>query len=319
MVRGRELLIVLSVAIGMGASQVYAQQLGNDALRSFPAGTVEIEYSSPSKLRALPNYDTLRQRYMGPWLKELETSLQQLGVKESDVDELILGWASEGSNKHLYGLATGRFDSKLLEQRAAERHIAPDKIGTKTGYCLGAGLETPCVVLLGANEGAFGTLASLSEMMDVRQGARPSLGSDAQVSKVVSETKTDAPIWGVSTDGAIANWFKGWMPAQGNIQLDWQQVFKGVNTLSYSINAASDVQLHLDLYCKSSEAAQSLQQVLEGLKLAQQLAWQSQHPNQPNPFAGMVVNADGSQISVDLTASYDELSSAGPMGAPPSH
>lgn len=318
MARSRELMMVLLVAIGLGANPIYGQQLGKEALSSFPTGVIQIEYSSPAKLRTLPNYGTLRQRYMGPWLKELETSLKQLGVEESDVDELILGWAPDGAKKQLYGLATGRFDSKALDERAAERHIAPDKIGTKTGYCLGAGLETPCVVLLGANEGAFGTLASLSEMMDVRDGARPSLGSDAQFAKAVGEARTDAPIWGISTDGAIADWFKGWMPAQGNIQLDWGQVFQGVDTLSYSINAGSDVHLYLELYCKSSEAAASLRQVLEGLKLAQQLAWQTQHPDQANPFTGMAVDLNGGQISVNLTASYDELSNAGPMGTPPS-
>jgi hypothetical protein len=318
MVRRRYLMIVLLAAIGIAASPVFGQQLGQDALSSFPAGTVEIEYSSPAKLRTMPNYDSLRERYMGPWLKELETSLKQLGVEESNVDELVLGWAPSGAKKELYGLATGRFDAKALDARAAERHIAPDKIGSGTGYCLGAGLETPCVVLLGSNEGAFGTLASLSEMMDVRQGARPSLGSNAQFAKAVAEAKTDAPIWGISTDGAIANWFKGWMPSQGNIQLDWGQVFQNVDVLSYSVQAGSDVQLHLELYCKSLAAAESLQQVLQGLKLAQQLAWQTQHPDLANPFSGMAVEQDGGQIKINLTANYNELSNAGPMGTPPS-
>jgi hypothetical protein len=316
MVRRSEVIIVLLAAIGIVASPARGQQLGKEALSSFPAGTAAIEYSRPATLRALTDYATLRERYMGPWLKELETSLKQLGIEESDVDELILGWAFEGSKKELYGLATGRFDPKVLGDRAAERNIAPESIGGKTGYCLGAGLETPCVVLLGGNEGAFGTLAALSEMMDVRNGARPSLGSDAKFVKVVAEARTEAPIWGISTDGAIAAWFKGWMPSQGNIQLDWNQVFQGVDALSYSVDAGNDVQLHLELYCNSPEVAVSLRQVLEGLKLAQQLAWQNEHPNQANPFSGMEVGVNGGQISIQLTASYSQLSVVGPMGAP---
>ena len=318
MLRRMGLITVLLAASGIAANPIFGQQLGKEAMSSFPARTIQIEYSSPAKLRTLPNYDTLRQRYMGPWLKELETSLKQLGVQESDVDELILGWASDGTQKELYGLATGRFDPKVLGERAAERHIAPETIGAKTGYCLGAGLETPCVVVLGNSEGAFGTLSALSEMMDVRGGARPSLGSDAQFANAVAEAKSGAPIWGISTDGAIADWFKGWMPSQGSIQLDWGQVFQGVEVLGYSVNAGSDVRLNLELYCRSPEAATSLQQVLEGLKLAQQLAWGNEHPDQPNPFSGMSVEMTGSQLGVHLTASYDELSTAGTMGAPPS-
>lgn len=317
MVPKRQLMIVLLVAIGIGSIPVYGQQLGKEALSSFPNGTIQIEYSSPGTLRKLADYDALRQRYMGAWLKELETSLKQLGIKESDVDELMLGWAPGGSRREVYGLARGRFDPQVLGERAAERHIAPDKIGGKTGYCLGAGLETPCLVLLGADEGAFGTLKSLSEMMDVRNGARPGLGSDAEFSTLVAAAPTEAPIWGIATDGAVAAWFRGWMPTQHNIQLDWKQVFQGVDALSYSINAGNDVRLNLDLHCNSLETATSLRQVLEGLKLAQQLAWQDQHPNQANPFSGMQVGTNGSQISIQLTASYNELSVAGPLGATP--
>ncbi|MCL5670460.1 MAG: hypothetical protein M1423_04065 [Acidobacteria bacterium] len=310
-------VMVFIAALGISASSVQAQQLGKEALSSFPAGTVQVQYSSPAALRKLPNYDSLRQHYMGAWLKELETSLVQLGIKESDVDELVLGWASGASQKQPYGLATGRFDATVLGERAAERHIAPDSIGGKTGYCLGAGLETPCVVLLGSNLGAFGTLSSLSEMMDVRGGARPSLGSDANVAKIVNDLESAAPIWGIATDGAVAQWFQNWMPTQHNIQLDWAQVFQNVDNLGYKVQAAQDVQLQMDLYCKSTEAAGSLRQVLEGLKLAQQLAWQSEYPNQANPFSGMAIAESGTDISIQLTASYSDLSAAGSMGAAP--
>jgi hypothetical protein len=311
------LMVVLLVAIGIGAAPIYAQQLGKEALGSFPAGTIQIEYSRPAALRKLADYNTLRQRYMGPWLKGLESSLKELGINESDVDELVLGLTPGGSKKQLYGLATGRFDSKVLAARAAERHIAPETIGGETGYCLGAGLDTPCVVLLGPNLGAFGTLNSLSEMMDVRNGVRPSLGVDAKFAKILTGSQTEAPIWGIATDGAVAAWFQGWMPTQQNIQLDWAQVFQNVDTLSYRVDTGNNVELHMELYCKSSEAAGSLRQVLEGLKLAQQLAWQSQYPNQTNPFSGMEVASNGAEISIQLAASYSELNAAGPTGAAP--
>jgi len=313
----RELLLAVLLTVGIGTIPIYGQSLNQQALSSFPAGTIALEYSRPATLRKLADYNTLRERYMGPWLKELATSLKQLGVEENNVDELMLGWTTVGAKKELFGLATGRFDSAVLNERAAERHIAPEKIGGATGYCLGAGLETPCVVVLGPSEGAFGTLSSLSVMMDVRNGARPSLGSNANLAKVVSDAETTAPIWGMASDGAVASWFRGWMPTQQDIQMDWTKLFQGVDTLRYSVRAASDVRLHLELYCNSAASATSLRQVLEGLKLAQQLAWQNQHPNQTNPFSGMEVGLNGDQISIQLTASYDQLSAAGPIGAPP--
>jgi hypothetical protein len=307
--------VMLLATMAIGAAPVAGQQLSQEALKSFPAGTTQIEYARPAALRKLANYNTLRQQYMGPWLKKLVASLGQLGIKESDVDELMLGWSSGDASKATYGLAAGRFDPAALDKSAAERNIAPDTIGGKTGYCLGAGLETPCIVLLEPNLGAFGTLNSLSEMMDVRSGARPSLGSDATFLKISNEAETTAPVWGIATDGAVAGWFQNWMPTQRNVRLDWAQVFQNVDALSYAVNTGDNVQLHMELYCKSSDAAASLHQVLEGLKLAQELAWQTQYPNQTNPFSGMEVTLQGSEISLRLAASFSDLTAAGSAGS----
>lgn len=312
--RGIMVALLVAMGIGAGAAPIYAQELGKEALKSFPAGTIQVEYSRPATLRKLADYESLRQRYMGPWLKGLEASLKELGIRESDVDELILGWNSLGPNRELYGLATGSFDSTALAERAAQRHIAPVTIGGKTSYCLGAGLETPCVTLLGPSLGAFGTLNSLTEMMDARNGARPSLGSDAEFAKVATGTQTEAPIWGIATNEAVGAWFKRWMPTQNNIQLEWTKVFQNVDMLSYRINAGNNVHLHVKLYCKSPGTAGSLRQVLEGLKLAQQLAWQSRYPNQADPFSGMEVALNGSEVNIQLTANYGDLSAAGTKG-----
>ncbi len=309
--------IALVAALGIGAGIAKAQQLGTEALHSFPSGTAQMQYTRPADLRKLPNYESLRQHYMGPWLKKLESSMGRLGIKETDVNALILGWteAAPGAAKQLYGLATGSFNSQALRASAAERHIPPQKIGGKPGYCLGAGLETQCVVILGPSLGGFGTLSTLSQMMDVRNGARPSLETDSDVTKIVSNLATQAPIWGIATHGSVAEWFQNWLPTQNAIQLDWAKVFQNVQTLSYKVMPGASVQLNMELYCKSAEDAGSLQQVLQGLKLAQELAWQHQFPNQPNPFSGMAVAQNGAEISLQLTANYQQLSAAGSMGA----
>jgi hypothetical protein len=59
--------------------------------------------------------------------------------------------------------------------------------------------------------------------------------------------------------------------------------------------------------CKSSESAASLRQVLEGLKLVQQIAWDSQNPGKPNPYREMNVGLQSNQVSLNLTTGYSEL------------
>jgi len=59
--------------------------------------------------------------------------------------------------------------------------------------------------------------------------------------------------------------------------------------------------------CKSSESAAGLRQVFDGLKLVQQMAWETQNPGRPNPFQAMNVGSQGDQVSLSLTTGYSEL------------
>jgi hypothetical protein len=97
------------------------------------------------------------------------------------------------------------------------------------------------------------------------------------------------------------------MPNQGNIKLDWGKVFGDVNSLTYSVVAGDNVTLGLKMDCKSSESAASLRQVMEGLKLVQQIAWDSQNPGKPNPYQAMNVGLESNQVSLSLTTGYAEL------------
>jgi hypothetical protein len=144
-------------------------------------------------------------------------------------------------------------------------------------------------------------------MLEAREGQVPSLSSDNRFPSLVASADKDAPIWGVAVGSAVADWFRGWMPNQGSIKLDWSKVFGDVNSLTYSVAAGDNVTLGLKMDCKSSESAASLRQVLEGLKLVQQIAWDSQNPGKPNPYQAMNVGQDSKQVSLKLTTGYSEL------------
>jgi hypothetical protein len=298
------------MALVAGVAPLSGQDLVLKALSSFPADTIRLEFSSPTTLRKLPNYTSLREHYMGPRLKELVDSMAELGVAETDIDQLVLGWNADGSNLNLYGFAGGNFRASVLDARAAERNLPPQQIGGKTGYCLGAGLASQCVVVLSPTEGAFGTLATLSQIMQTLNGGGNSIGSTDSFARAVKQEQSGAPIWGVAVASAVASWFKGWMPRQSAVDMDWAKVFQGVDALGYKIQTGSDIQLDLEMFCKSEEYAASLRQMLEGLKLAQQIAWQNQYPSKSNPFQRMEFSQTGTQIGINIVANYGDVGGA---------
>ncbi len=310
----------LALALGLSAlvlpSTIRAQDLVKDALQSFPRETIRLEYSNPAKLRTLPNYAKLRQRYVGLWLEKLEASLAQIGIREDDVNELVLGWQAGTQELGLYGLATGRFSSKATADRAAAVGLTPTPVAGLPAYCLEAGLVATCVAVLGESRGAFGKLVQLGTMLEALSGQAVGLSSDVRFTQLVDQARTSAPIWGVAIGPAVADWFRGWMPGQGNVQLDWSRVFQPVESLIYTVEPGDKVRMDLKLNCEGPEAAASLRQVLEGLKVAQLLTWQSQNPNRPNPFEGLEVELSGRQVFVRLATDYSSLEGIGAPGKP---
>jgi hypothetical protein len=298
---------VLALAAMLWPAAAPAQDLVNEAMSSFPAGTLRIEYSGLAKLRALPDYAALSHRYTGARLQQLEDSLAQLGVQQDDVDELVLGWQSQSTGIDFSGLARGRFSAQTVADRATAQGIAASPLTGASAYCLGEAAGGNCIAILSDNLGAFGSLAALGTILKVRAGDLPAASSDTAFARHVDDARNDAPIWGVATGPAIPDWFKGWIPNQGNVQLDLTKTLQSADDLTYIIQPTDKVRLDVKMDCKSSQGAANLRQVMQGLKLVQQMAWQSQNPNMPNPFQSLQVEGSDREVRMNLTTAYAQL------------
>jgi hypothetical protein len=300
-------LLGLALAVLAACATACAQDLVKEALASFPLETERLEYSSPAKLRALPEYARLRQRYLGPNLRSLEAQLARLGVQENDLDEIVFGWQPSGDTFSMEGLAFGRFDPTAMTRRAAEAGIAATPVGSTSAYCFATAGSTSCVAVLGRSLGAFGSLEALHGMVDARSGQTVGLSTNSSFSALVDRERKDAPIWGVAVGSAIQDWFKGWMLSQKNLQLDWTTAFKNVESLAYSVQPTDRVRLNVEMNCTSSSTAGNLRQVFDGLKVFQKVAWQNQFPNVPNPFDDLAVDTSGSAVQLSLSTPYSAL------------
>ena len=312
----RTLLSVLTVMVLAGWAQNSAgQDFVSTAMAGFPTQTLRVEYSSPAKLRKLPNYQSLHERYVGPRLQQLEGSLAQIGVREEDIDELMIGWKPGDKQMDLYGFASGHFDKAQVASRAAEQNLTPTPIGDQQAYCLQAGVTGTCIVILENSLGAFGPLTDLTSILDAHGGQVPGLNTDARFTQLLNDVNKDSPIWGIALGTAVGDWFAGWLASQNNLKLNWSQVFEKVDSLTYNIDATDKINTNLKLNCTTPDDAVALGKVLDGLRLAQQLAWQMQNPGRTNPYEQMTVNVSGKQIAMQLTMGYADLQVARGVGA----
>lgn len=298
---------VLACAVMAWPSGALGQDIVKEALAGFPPDTIHLEYSNAASLRSLPNYASLHKRYMSPELQKLEDSLVQLGISEKDIESLILGWRDNAGNLDLEGFASGTFDPQAIAARASAKGLITTPLDNQQAYCLGAGGPVDCIVVLSKTLGAFGSTDSLQALLDARSGNGQSLSSNASFAKLVEDGRSSAPIWGVATGPAVANFFKAWMPNQGDLKLDWAQTFQAVQSLTYSVDASDKVDLKVKMDCTTPDAASNLRQLIEGVKVLQQMAWQNQNANKPNPLAGLDVSVNDAQLLLNLSTDYGTL------------
>ena len=329
--RGTRWRFVRAFAMLLGSAALPAQELANEIVVSFPPETIQVEFSRPAKLRELPAYASLRERYMSPRLAALEASLVQLGIRENDIDQIVLGWqAVENELGHdndaapapdvtaragrsavltrLDGLAAGRFDLDAIARTARGKHILGTVLedGLKA-YCL-PGETATCVVFLSGSLGAFGSREGLHEILDARNGRAANLASASHLLKLLYDVPANAAIWGIATGhSAVADWFKGWLPGPEDAKLDWSQPFETVEALAYSVEVDENLRLDINLDCKTPEAASTLGQLFQGLKLLQQLGWLEQNPLRTNPVRALEVETGGNRVSLKVTAPPEEI------------
>ncbi|HEV2424215.1 MAG TPA: hypothetical protein VGZ29_05250 [Terriglobia bacterium] len=300
-------LALVAVVLAMGSAPALAQDLVKQAMGTFPLDTQRLEYSNTSKLRTLPDYATLHERYLGPSLRKLESQLATLGVRESDIDEIVLGWRASGGMLAMGGLASGRIDPQQMARQAAASGVAATPIGSASAYCFGSADNSMCVAALGRSFGAFGPLDMMKAMLDVRQGQAPAVNSSPSFSDLVARGRKDTPIWGVAEGSAIEDAFKGWMPVQKNLPIDLATVFSSVQSLDYSVNPTDRVHLSVEMTCTSAQAAANIHQGFDELRLFQKVAWRQQYPNTPNPFDDLTVSVNGQAVLLSLSTPYSAL------------
>ena len=293
--------------LAVTAASAPAQDLVKEAMGTFPVDTERLEYSDTAKLRALPDYNTLHAKYLAPELRTLESQLATLGIRESAINQVALGWHIGGGRLTMDGLASGQIDAQSMARQAAAQGMAATPMGSVSAYCFGNTDNSMCVAALGQSIGAFAQREELRAMLDVRSGQAPALNASQGFSALVERDRKDTPIWGVATGSAIEDAFQGWMPVQKNLPIDLATVFKNVESLAYSVQPTDRLHVSVEIACTSAEAASTLRQGFDELRLFQKVAWQQQYPNTPNPFDDLTVGANGRTVLLSLSTPYSAL------------
>ncbi len=297
------LLMAATLAI---SPHLQAGDIDNEALATLTAQTTRLECFRLSRLRSLPNYGSLRQRYfVEPW-KSLEQFLAQLGITESDVEDLVLGWRPGTSTAHLEGLLRGQFTARGIADFAASVSITDVDIGGLPTHCARARAAETCLVVLKDSLGIFGSQESVANMLAARVGRAEAIASEKRLVKLLHEARTQAPMWGIAVDEGVAAWVRAWLPPRGHLQMNWQRAFQYAKALVYNVETGDQIRFELKMECGNDQSAERTRRVFEGFRDLQRQARRNRNRTGRNPLQFVEIRRDGPRVLLRLVTDYPE-------------
>ncbi len=307
--------VVWSVAIAgalVFTLPLYGQYAGQDALATFPADTQQMAYTNLQQLRSIPQYPLIHARLLSPQLRALETLLKSAGLNpEKDVNELVLGWRGQVTDTtRFFGLAEGTFQPEQVREYFTKAQMPIQQYDGYDLYSFGTGAVRNDFFFTFINEstGAFGHLADLKALLDVRNDERPSLSSNENFRRWEGDLEGLAPQWGIATGQAAANLAIPWLAGGKKLAFNPSALFGAVNAVLYRVNWSSGVVAHLSIRCQNDAAANGFGQLFSLLRNAQPSLKANVSPALSQLLQNLEVRVDGSEVDLNASASIAELS-----------
>ena len=317
--RAANLLASLTLALLLSPALASGQGVARDALAMFPADTQQLAYLNLAQFRGMAEYPQIRRYLLTSQLRDFQEFLRSVGVDpEKDVDEIVLGWRGEsGGGAGFYGRAEGRFDLDRVQQLFTKQRLPVREYQGQQLYAFGSGTSPmdTFFAFLSPSSAAFGRLADLKDLLDVRARAKPALDSNSKFVDWEAELEGTAPQWGISTGKAAANQVAPWISAGGNLSVDPSTILGPVQAFLYRLEWAGGITANLSIVCQTAESAKAFATLLT--------LWRDSRPAEATPtnlglmLQSLQVHTDGARV--ELTAigpieTFDQIL-RGPTGS----
>jgi hypothetical protein len=281
--------------------------LAREALSSFPDDTVQFVYTNLAEVHASPAYPQIRQRLLGPQLRDFMEFLRSMGTDpEKDVDEVVLGWRGADS-ANFFGLASGRFQPEQARELFTQKQVPSRQYAGFDLYAFGSGQGSSDLFFsfLSSSLAVFGRLTDLTALLDARSGARARLESNSNLAGWEAELAGSAPQWGFMAGRAAANMAIPWLTG-AKLPANRDALLGPVQGVLYRVEWSTGFSVRLSIVCQNAESASALAQVLTFLRDSPPATTANPSTSISSLLQGLAVETDGSRV---------ELSGSGPVAA----
>ena len=268
--------VVVSAAVLLTSAN--AAQLSSDARSAIPH---EVQQLVVIDYRIMQNSSSameLRGQVMPPELKQLEQALSKSGLNDNqDLEQLAVvlyrGPASKSGSTgtddlRTIGIAQGQFPVQDVLDNFKKKKLKATTVRENKIYPLGTtGMS---VVFLDDSTMIFGSLSSIKEALDVRDGLTPSLLTNGQVMESM-HTVDSEPLWSVLDQKGTQTMMKQVLGQAGSVA-DFDTVKKHMVASWYSMNFQHGVRFDMSVMTGDAFAAATVSSLLNAAVLYQKMS-----------------------------------------------
>jgi hypothetical protein len=280
--------LVLLALVLFGATPILHANIVGDALLYLPANTEYLEYDNLAALRTLPAYNSLRQNFAGKPLEDAKAVLAQLGIQETQVQELVTG---SRANTY-YGLISGTFSGDAVPKNPANRRLAAKLLDTEV-YCTGRDI---CIVFLENALAAFGPMNQLKQIVLAREGHLTGLNASSHASQLIQATDHKAPVRGMMFGAELQSGVASFLGDWGAWKSEQARLTATISGLAYSVTFHDKAHLGATVECTSAASAAMLSHVLSAVSSLQSIASPKANSSTGLPFQNVSVSSSGNMI-----------------------
>jgi len=305
------LKVMWGIVILLSPMLLRGEQLGEEALSSFPADTQQVAYSNLAQLRSSPDYPQIRERVLNRELRYFQDFLRMSGIDpDKDVDEVILGWRGEAQDfASFFGMAAGRFQPEKIHQFYRKNQIPSRHYESADLYAFGSGDDPGDLffTFLDPSLAAFGRLPDLKAILDTRQGTASSLETNATFADWEAELEDTAPQWGILTGKVVANLAAQWVSGgKGSITAPGA-LLGAVQAALYRVEWDGGFNSHLALLCREAQTASALGALANLLPAAGGTETSGAGAEARSVLQNLAVQVNGTRVEINASGPVEAL------------
>lgn len=288
--------VVLAAAILLAGSFAFGSALNSNAREVIPASAQQIICVDYRAMHNSPTAMQLRDRVLPESLKEVETSLREMGIDpDKDLEQLtFVSFRTQKNGLRSIGIAEGQLNMKQVLAKFKKNKVTGTKFLNNVLYPLSTGIS---MTFLDDNTMLFGQPTSVKDGLSAQNGDTPNIGTNADVTDQIASAE-NAPVWSVLDNLGTQTMLRSALGDAAKLA-DYDTVKKRLGGSRYTLDFTRGVDFALVVTVSDSMTSATLSTLIKAGMMYRKM---SASPVEKMAINDMTVDSDSNSLQIHYKA-----------------